>query len=117
MTKAPSIKTLTEAVFDRRAGGEPVRLTVEQAKELRAMMKSMEDTKAAVEPVMERARELIGGFDLQVLWGGWTYWPRLEYVNMGDPYDTTIIYDRAHDEFFVGNWGTEVELHPRTYGE
>ena len=114
MPRAPSIKTLTAAVFNGRSK-EPVRLTLEQARELRALMKGAANTKDAIEPIMERARELIRGFDLQVLWGGRTYWPRLEYVNMGETYAATICYDRAKDEFFVGSWGDEVEAHPLIY--
>jgi hypothetical protein len=27
------------------------------------------------------------------------------YVNMGDTYDATIIYDCLKDKFYVGTWG------------
>ena len=40
------------------------------------------------------------------------YAPSYEYLNMGDPYVTTLIYDRDGDRIFVGSWGDLVEKHP-----
>ena len=35
----------------------------------------------------------------------------VDYVNMGDTYDTTIIYDHDQDKFGIGNWGRYVEYY------
>jgi len=35
--------------------------------------------------------------------------PRYEYINMGDTYDTTLIYDREENRLFIGDWGTIAE--------
>jgi len=35
--------------------------------------------------------------------------PRYEYINLGDTYATTLIYDSAKDNLFIGSWGDVVE--------
>jgi transposase len=40
------------------------------------------------------------------------YAPSYEYLNAGDPYVGTLIYDRDRDRLFVGSWGDFVEKHP-----
>lgn len=40
------------------------------------------------------------------------YAPPYEYLNVGDPYSGTLIYDRDGDRLFVGSWGDVVEKHP-----
>lgn len=38
------------------------------------------------------------------------------YVNMGDPYVATILYDRPKDKFYVTGYGDWVERNERAYG-
>lgn len=40
------------------------------------------------------------------------YAPPYEYLNAGDTYAGTLIYDRDGDRLFVGSWGDIVEKHP-----
>jgi putative sterol carrier protein len=40
----------------------------------------------------------------------------LEFVNMGDTYDTTLIYDFSTRRFYVGAWGDWVERYPKRFG-
>ena len=35
-----------------------------------------------------------------------------EYLNAGDTYATTLIYDRAKDTLSIGSWGDIAERHP-----
>lgn len=35
----------------------------------------------------------------------------LLYVNMGDTYATTLCYDTRMEEFFLGDWGTWLQIH------
>ncbi len=35
--------------------------------------------------------------------------PPYEYINFGDTYATTLIYDRDKDQLFIGSWGDVVE--------
>jgi len=44
------------------------------------------------------------------------YAPPYEYLNAGDTYTTTLIYDRDRDRLFVGSWGDLVEQHPEWEG-
>jgi hypothetical protein len=43
---------------------------------------------------------------------GGDYAPPYEYLNAGDTYVGTLIYDRDRDRLFVGSWGDVVEKHP-----
>jgi len=43
---------------------------------------------------------------------GGDYAPPYEYLNAGDTYAGTLIYDRGRDRLFVGSWGDIVEKHP-----
>jgi hypothetical protein len=47
---------------------------------------------------------------------GGDYAPRYEYLNAGDTYAATLIYDRDGDRLFVGTWGDLVEKHPEWEG-
>lgn len=47
--------------------------------------------------------ELVGGFGVEGLG------PEYQYINMGDTYATTLIYDRDKDRLFIGDWGSIVE--------
>src|SRR5437867_6261923 len=39
----------------------------------------------------------------------------LEYVNMGDTYAATILYDCLHKRFVCGSWGDIVESQPERF--
>jgi hypothetical protein len=40
----------------------------------------------------------------------------LEYINMGDTYDSTFIYDHRTGRLFISCWGDEVEKNYRRFG-
>jgi hypothetical protein len=40
------------------------------------------------------------------------YAPAYEYCNMGDPYETTLMYSRRSDRLYIGCWGNLAERHP-----
>jgi hypothetical protein len=42
---------------------------------------------------------------------GGDYAPPYEYLNAGDTYTGTLIYDRDRDRLFVGSWGDVAEKH------
>lgn len=42
--------------------------------------------------------------------------PALLYINKGDTYDNTIMFDRFVGRFYVGSWGDWIELRERKYG-
>lgn len=41
--------------------------------------------------------------------------PAFEYLNTGDPYAPTLIYDHDTNRFRVTSWGDIVERHPNKY--
>lgn len=41
----------------------------------------------------------------------------LLYVNMGDPYKPTLMFDTRTVRFLVGNWGDYIERHARRFAE
>jgi hypothetical protein len=61
------------------------------------------------ELVMKAIDEVIEGYGTEAIFGDDPRWPDLEYVNMGDPYVTTIMYDYRTDEYIVGCWGDWLE--------
>lgn len=58
--------------------------------------------------------EVFGSYGVEPLGPGRSgdYAPPYEYLNMGDPYRTTLIYHRANDNLFIGDWGSIAERHP-----
>ena len=58
--------------------------------------------------------ELLGTYGVEGLGPtrGGDYAPPYEYLNAGDTYTGTLIYDRDRDRLFVGSWGDVVEQHP-----
>jgi hypothetical protein len=39
----------------------------------------------------------------------------ISYINMGDTYDTTIIFRSESERFSIGDWGSIVERYPSRY--
>jgi hypothetical protein len=65
-----------------------------------------------IENILEHVSELIGGYGIEAYWIGGQEgksWPEYEYVNMGDSYALTLVYDRAKGKFFITDIGTIVE--------
>jgi len=59
---------------------------------------------------MEAANEIIGGHGVEGL--GFVddcAYGKASYVNLGDTYDTTLLYDHGEDEFVVCSWGSWYE--------
>jgi hypothetical protein len=44
------------------------------------------------------------------------YAPPYEYLNTGDTYAATLVYDRDRDRLFVSTWGDIAERHPEWEG-
>lgn len=67
---------------------------------------------------LDAISDIIGGMGVEAVYppGGWVA-PLLLYVNMGDPYDITVCYDRQADKYFIGEWGDWVEDYENRGGE
>lgn len=55
--------------------------------------------------VLELANKMLGGNGLAFIEGNGGYEPDIEYVDLGDPYALTVMYDRVTERFL---WGISV---------
>jgi len=96
----PSIKTLTSRLALSRYDAEALR-------EINAAGKSPRK-------VLEIAGDMLGHEVESIQTADDT--PGLLYVNVGDPYVDTLVYDRARETWRVCGWGDIVERQPRRFG-
>lgn len=67
--------------------------------------------------VLARANEILDGFGVESIECNncqvdrYYYGHVLLYVNKGDTYETTLLYDTAQEEFLIGSWGDWLEAH------
>lgn len=105
---SPSEKEILKA-FPEMAHGKAKEL----ADKLAAAVNS--DENDAIDEVMEFANEAINGNGVEAIQGDGAFIDKfwrdtvLVYVNMGDTYDQTILYDTESSEFSVGSWGDFME--------
>lgn len=62
---------------------------------------------------MEKINSLLDGYGVEVIRGD--SYAVAEYINMGDTYNTTLLYDVNEDEFYVTTWGDWVEAFSEMY--
>ena len=95
-----SLKTLTARGF-----------APEQAKAIRALMDNFTRKHPyGVRPVhtLEKINDIMGGYGVEYIpAGSGSCSPAIEYVNMGDTYDTTVMW--VNGRFRIGCWGDIVE--------
>jgi len=92
----PAVKTMSEGL----------RISKADAKRLKDMM----DTGAP--RILQAADKMMNGHGVERISG---VGGGLMYVNMGDTYDTTLIYDYKTNRFVVSSWGDIVERQPRRF--
>lgn len=105
-------------------------ITEDEAKELARMMRKAVDSgdvqKSAypyevgpltTDDVLERANEILHGHGVESIdcencqVSRYYYGIVLLYLNKGDTYDTTLLYDTDKEEFAIGSWGSWLEDH------
>lgn len=73
-----------------------------------------------VDLTMTAINEVLDGYGVEAIRGSWVdrYYGDCcaLYVNMGDTYDQTVVYDTRKGEYKVICWGDWVELAPKYYG-
>jgi hypothetical protein len=94
----PAVKTLVDGL----------RISKADAQRLKDMM----DTGAP--RILQAADKMMDGNGVERISG---VGGGLMYVNMGDTYDTTLIYDYKTNRFVVSSWGDIVERQPRRFGD
>lgn len=93
-----------------------LKLSESDAEELHTMMQSWEWEEYAkdeptVDDVMTRANEMLGGFGVESLESEYAYVSSYFqniialYVNMGETYNNTLIFDTEREEFLISSWG------------
>jgi len=91
-----------------------LKISKEQASALKAMM----DDGKSVSTILREADRLLNGHGVEYIQSHadtMRSQDGLSYVNMGDTYDTTLLYDHKTGRFSVGSWGDIVERQPRRF--
>ena len=91
-------------------------ITRGQAQLIRSVMDSATNNKA-IDSAMGSLNTLLEGYGVEAFRGEWwtnVFWLdiNLLYVNMGDTYTGTILYDPQAERFILSSWGDFVERHP-----
>lgn len=86
----------------------------EKAKQVRMLMQEN------AEQVMEEINDVLGLFGVEALTGDYhvdRYWYNIValYVNTGDTYRTTVLYETETGEFHLVSWGDWVEQNQERY--
>ena len=79
------------------------------ASELKALMED-----GYIKRTLTRASVILDGFGVEYLVPDDGTQP-IAYVNMGDTYNTTIMFDHEKNRFLLGSWGDVVEAQPRRF--
>ena len=86
-------------------------ITKEQATALKSMMED-----GYIKRTLTRAGEMLDGFGVEYLVPDNGAQP-VAYVNMGDTYNTTLMFDHEKNRFLIGSWGDIVESQPRRFAD
>lgn len=85
--------------------------------EVRPSEYAYEDAPLTTDDVLERANEILGGFGVESIdcehcdVDNYYFGIVLLYVNKGDTYSTTLLYDTEAQKFRIGSWGSWFEDH------
>jgi hypothetical protein len=111
--RAPSLKTL-RAAFPRVEAAQLAQVRA-------AILGTPYGTPRAVERTLAACDVALSGHGVESISGrAWRrFWMDacLVYVNLGDTYTRTIVYDTAKDSFQVCAWGDVVERYPNRFSE
>lgn len=70
-------------------------------------------SKNNVDNLLKSLNDLLDGYGIESIQGDWVscYWQCTNalYVNLGDTYVVTVVYDTAKNKLFVSSWGSYVE--------
>lgn len=70
----------------------------------------------AATAALKEAAEMFGlGFGIEGMADAPAGRHGISYINMGDAYAATVIYDSRSDRFTIGAWGGIVERHPNRF--
>lgn len=105
------------SVISARALVQTFRIRPDKATELSTRLR-LATTDREVEDALQYASKVLDGHGVEVVQSAdhraWdSYWRDvlIAYVNMGDPYRGTILYDVRKSRFTIGSWGDWVETY------
>ena len=107
---APSLKTL-HAAFDQFGLDDSV------VPELRELLVDFDHGHVRASAALRYANRLLDGSGVEAIFAQDEMWPEMEYVNMGDMYTPTVVYDRNSGRFKIMSYGDWVEAYERKHGE
>jgi|FLYN01.1.fsa_nt_gi hypothetical protein len=91
-------------------------ISEEDARELARLMRDTAGGEEEVEDTLEYANTLLRGFGVESLRaevgpipGGYWRESQAAFVNMGDPYEATILHDNMKGEYAITSWGDWLE--------
>lgn len=97
--KARYIRDLMEGTFD------PEKLT-----SVSDWVTQCYSSPSILELQLSGINDILEGHGVEAIWGeAETMLPAAEYINMGDTYDSTILYDHTRAKWEVTTWGDWVE--------
>lgn len=74
-----------------------------------AWVRSCYNPPGGIETRMALLNEELDAYGVEAIFQEGEKWPDLEYVNMGDAYVTTILYDRTRLKYLLMSWGDWIE--------
>ncbi len=85
-------------------------LEEDEAKEIAKELKRAAGDPAAVDTILEKVNERLGDFGVESIEGEYQvdrYYLNivLLYINKGDTYGETLLYETDTGKFYVGSWG------------
>lgn len=113
----PSTKTIETMLGDilKHEYGNDIK---KQVKDIRKAMETAYDHKS-IDDCLDKCNEVLKGFGIESIrdnnFTGYYGDIGLLYVNMGDTYIPTVIYDTRKDKFYVCSWGNIVEKEEKRF--
>ena len=104
-------------LYDNIYDVKPIKQSIDK---LKPQIQKITRSKGGVDYKLERINTLIGGYGVESIPGEWVdrYYQstNLLYVNMGDTYEPTVIYDTVKKKWYIGvSWGDIVESEPKRF--
>jgi len=113
----PSIKTIESRLGDilRKEYGDNLK------NELTTIRNSMfkADSHNRIDQALDSINNILGGYGVEAIrdnkWSSYYCDIGLLYVNLGDTYTPTVIYDTRSDKWIIASWGDIVERNEKRF--
>lgn len=65
--------------------------------------------------ILACVNETMDGFGVEPIWGNDPFWPAADYINTGDTYNATILFNRITRAFSLTTFGDFIERNEKRY--